>query len=38
MKTTTSDLEEKVDIGITRDSLKKIADMLNDDLADDISS
>jgi starvation-inducible DNA-binding protein len=35
MKTTTSDLEEKVDIGITRDSLKKIADMLNDDLADE---
>jgi starvation-inducible DNA-binding protein len=35
MKTTTSVLEEKVDIGITRDSLKKIADMLNDDLADE---
>jgi starvation-inducible DNA-binding protein len=35
MKTTTSVLEEKVDIGITRDSLKKIHDMLNDDLADE---
>jgi starvation-inducible DNA-binding protein len=35
MKTTTSVLEEKVDIGITRDSLKKIHDMVNDDLADE---
>jgi starvation-inducible DNA-binding protein len=35
MKTTTIDVEEKVDIGIARDSLKKIANMLNDDLADE---
>lgn len=35
MKTTTIDVEEKVDIGIARDSLKKIADMLNNDLADE---
>jgi starvation-inducible DNA-binding protein len=35
MKTTAIDVEEKIDIGIARDSLKKIADMLNDDLADE---
>lgn len=35
MKTTTIDVEEKVDIGVARDSLKKIADMLNNDLADE---
>ena len=34
MKTTAS-VEEKVDIGITRDNLKKIGEMLNDDLADE---
>ena len=35
MKTTTNVLEEHVDIGITRDNLKKIDDMLNNDLADE---
>lgn len=35
MKTTSPVLEEKVDIGITRDNLKKIGDMLNEDLADE---
>ena len=35
MNTTTNVLEEHVDIGITRDNLKKIDDMLNNDLADE---